>query len=414
MGLLQKLRTKAVTVIRRALSLVDPTTWPDGGQSESGENVSPERLLGLSTAWACVNLQAGTIGSLPAIVYQRQSDGSRRRAPDHWLYRLIHDSPNADQTALDFWEFMQACLELRGNAYAYAPRARDGRVIAMEPVPADFVEVRREEDGSLSYSYPGPKGSTVKRKQSEMLHIRGFGGGPLGGLSTIAFGRHSFGLSIAIDRSASAFFKKGLRSWGALKFDEWLKPNQRAEVREVLEREHMGASNSGKPLILEGGVEWQQMGFSPEDSQMLQSRAFSVEEVCRWFGTPPVLIGHTEKVSAWGSGIVEIILGFVKFGLSRRVKRIEQALAKQLLTPEDRAAGYYVEFALEGLLRGAPKERSEFYRTMTQAGIMSINECRALENLEGVPGGEAPRLQMQNVPLAAAIGSTPLLTQPSE
>lgn len=414
MSVWQKMKTKAVTVIRRALSLTDPAGWPGTENSESGESVSTERLLGLSTAWACVNLHAGTIGSLPFIVYQRLSDGSRRVASEHWLYRLVHDSPNADQTALDFWEFIQACLELRGNGYAYAPRAKDGRVISLEPIPADVVAVRRKDDGLLWYSYPNAKGETIERSQKEIFHIRGFGGGALGGLSTIAFGRHTFGLAIAIDRSASSTFRNGLRTWGALKFPDWLKENQRKETREYLEREHAGASKTGKPLILEGGVEWQEMAFSPEDSQMLQSRGFSVEEVCRFFGVPPVLIGHTEKVSAWGSGIVEITLGFVKFGLRRRAKRIEQAVGKQLLTPEDRAAGYFAEFSLEGLLRGAPKERSDFYRTMTQSGIMSINECRALENLSAVAGGEAPRLQMQNVPLAASIGTQGLVSLPEE
>lgn len=412
MSIWSSFKTKAVSIIRRALSLTDPATWPDDGQSDSGENVTAERLLGLSTAWACVNLHAGTIGSLPFLVYQKQADGSSIVRSDHWLYRLLHDSPNSDQTALDFWEFMQAVLEIRGNAYAYAPKAAGGRTISLQPIPADFVQVRRLDNGDLEYTYPDAKGVPQKRKQSDMFHIRGFGGGPLGGLSTLAFGRHVFGVAIALDKSAGRTFKNGLRSPGILKFKDWLKAEQRKETREILEREHLGAGNSGKPLILEGGVEWQTMSLSPEDAQMLQSRGFSVEEICRFFQAPPVLVGHTEKVSAWGTGIEQIIQGYIKFGLRRRCKRIEQAVHKQLLTPADRAAGIYVEFALEGLLRGDPKARAEFYRVMTASGIMSINECRRLENLPPVPGGDVPRLQQQNVPLGMSISNGALVTMP--
>lgn len=411
MSVWSKIVTKAVAVIRRSLSIRDPDGWASEN-SDSGESVTAERLLGLSTAWACVNLHAGTIGSLPFLVYRKRADGSAEVARDHWLFRLIHDSPNADQTALDFWEFMQAVLELRGNALAYAPKAAGGRTIALQPIPWDYVSVKRLDNGDLQYTYPNDKGEPQVRRQNEVFHIRGFGGGPLGGLSTLAFGRHVFGLAIALDKAAGATFKNGLRSPGILKFKDWLKGEQRKETREYLEREHLGAGKSGKPLILEGGVEWQTMSLSPEDAQMLQSRTFSVEEMCRFFQAPPVLVGHTEKVSAWGSGIEQIIQGYIKFGLRRRCKRIEQAVHKQLLTAKDRADGIFVEFAIEGLLRGDPKARAEFYRVMTASGIMSINECRRLENLPPVPGGDVPRLQQQNVPLGMQVANGQLVALP--
>jgi hypothetical protein len=88
---------------------------------------------------------------------------------------------------------------------------------------------------------------------------------------------------------------------------------------------------------------------------MLESRAFSVEEICRFFGVPPFMIGHTEKSTSWGTGLEQQTLGFQKFTLRRRLKRIEQALEKQLLTPKDRAQGVTIEFNLEGLLRGDSK-----------------------------------------------------------
>lgn len=407
MNWFKNIRAKAISVIRRTLSITDPQSWPGSSVSDAGEDVTARKVLGLSTGWACVNLHAGVLGSLPVMVYKRLDNGSAVPATDHWLYRLVHDSPNIDQTAVDFWEFMAACLELRGNGLAYAPSNTAGtRRLSLEPIAPDNCHIfRSNEDGRIKYRYTSMEGELVTRDQREMLHIRGFGGEPLGGLSTISYGRNAFGIALAAERAAGASFKNGLRPSGVLKFADWLENDQRELAREALEQDHRGATNSGKPLILEGGVDWMAMGFSMRDAQMLESRAFSVEDICRWFQTPPVLIGHTEKVSAWGSGIQEITHGFVRFSVRRRVKRCEAALNKQMLTPQDRANGIFVEFSLEGFLRGLPKERSEFYERMVRSGIMTVNECRRLENLPPVPGGDTPRVQMQNVPLLEADGN---------
>src|SRR3546814_10042682 len=97
-------------------------------------------------------------------------------------------------------------------------------------------------------------------------------------------------------------------------------------------------------------------------SDLLESRAFSVEEICRFFGVPPFMVGHTEKSTSWGTGLEQQTLGFQKFTLRRRLKRIEQALEKQILTPRDRADGITIEFNLEGLLRADSSARADFYR----------------------------------------------------
>jgi HK97 family phage portal protein len=135
---------------------------------------------------------------------------------------------------------------------------------------------------------------------------------------------------------------------------------------------------------------------------MLESRAFSVEEICRFFGVPPHMVGHTEKTTSWGTGLEQQTLGFQKFTLRRRLKRIEMALEKQLLTARDRVEGVTIEFNLEGLLRADSKSRSEFYASGLQNGWFTINEVRALENMPPVEGGDTPRMQMQNVPITEA------------
>jgi HK97 family phage portal protein len=389
---------KMANAVVRSLSLTKPQDWrPDGERGDAGELVNGENVLGLSAVWACVNLIAGTIASLPLMVYRTNADGSREVAKDHPLYRTLHDSPNYDQTAVDFWEFISASLELWGNAYARIERTA-GKVVGLYPIAPNLMTVRRLPNGSIEYRWT-QDGKSYTETDQKVLHIRGFGGNPLGGLSTMHFGRNTFSLARAVDRSAASMFKNGLRPSGVLTFEKWLTAEQRQIAEDKLTEKYYGAMNSGRPLILEGGTKWEQLTISPEDAQMLESRGFSVEEICRFFGTPPFMIGHTEKTSSWGTGLEQQTLGFQKFTLRRRLKRIEQACEKQLLTPSDIANGVSIEFNLEGLLRADTAGRARFYQQMTGIGAMTINEVRALENLPPVEGGNVPRMQMQNVPI---------------
>jgi HK97 family phage portal protein len=359
-------------------------------------------VLGLAAAWACVNLLAGTIASLPLMVYRTGRNGERTVANDHSLYRVLHDSPNADQTALDFWEFICACLEMHGNAYCEIARGLDGRVIALSPpLLPELVSVRRLNNGDLQYEWSENHRRRVET-QATILHIRGFGGSPLGGLSTLTFGRQAFGMARAINSAARATFSNGIRTSGIMSSDKAFTVEQRKTAEELLAEKYAGAMNAGRPMLLDNGLKWQSISIKPEDAQMLESRAFSVEEICRFFGVPPHMVGHTEKVTSWGTGLEQQTLGFQKFTLRRRLKRIEQALEKQLLTPKDRSDGITIEFNVEGLLRADSGARASFYQAALgdtqKPGWMVRNEIRRLENLPPIDGWDEPIELFQQSP----------------
>ncbi|RVN89770.1 phage portal protein [Sinorhizobium meliloti] len=409
MSLLRKMAT-----FFRRLSLRSPDGWyPDGQRSDAGEPITDQNILAISAVWACVNLLAGTIASLPLMVYRINSRGERTLARDHPLFRILHDSPNYDQTATDFWEYSSASIELWGNSYAAIERNGGGRVAALTPLRPDSVSVRRLENGNLEYRWT-MDGENHVGSDRAILHIRGFGGDPLGGMSTLHFGRHAFGLARAIDRAAAGTFSNGMIAQTALTFERWLTDEQRNLAETKLSEKYIGAKNSGRPIILEGGTKIDVLSIKPEDAQMLESRGFSVEEVCRFFGVPPFMVGHTQKVTSFGSGLEQQVLGFQKFTLRRRLKRIEQALEKQLLTPAERAAGLTIEFNLEGLLRGDSTARAAFYQSALANGWMTINEVREKENLPRVEGGDVPRMQMQNVPITEAGKQQEALPAPAE
>lgn len=395
-----KLKERIKAYLRQALSITDPADWPSTG-SDAGESVTESTALALSAVWACVRLISGTTGSLPLEVRVRQAEGHFIPDTKHPLHRILHDSPNADQTALDFWEFIAASIELQGDGITR--KIKEGkRLVALDsPVRADLVERRRLKDGRIRYRWT-QDGKQVELMEEDVLHIRGFGGSPLGGLSTLRFARNSFGLARAIDRSAGSVFKNGMQPGGALTFEKFLTAEQRDTAESKLATQFIGVENRGKPIILEGGTTWTPLAINPDDAQMLEARRFSVEEICRFFGVPPHMVGHTEKSSSWGKGLEQQTLGFVMYTLRSRLKRIEMALEQQLLTPADRARGVSIKFNLEGLLRGDSAGRASFYREMTQIGAMTINDVRRREGLPPVTGGEVPRMQMQNVPITEA------------
>ncbi|MBX9926604.1 MAG: phage portal protein [Hyphomicrobiaceae bacterium] len=399
---------KALGYVVTRLSLVNRAGWTTDDNA-AGESVNPSSVLGLSTAWACVNLIAGVHGTLPFEVWRiNPRTGFPERAEGHWLNALLA-APNLEQTRIDLLEFVSTSIELRGSGFVRKGRVVEGgSLVSLTPLDPDLVYVSRRRDNSaLEYRCLNWRGEVEVLGPADVWHIRGFGGNPLGGMSTLSYGCQAFGHSIALQKAASAVFKNGLQPSGVISYSDWLTEPRRQQAHAQIDTLR-GSRNAGKPLVLEGGMQWTSLSFKPEEAQMLQAQSFSVEDICRWFGTPPVLVGHTEKVSSWGTGIGEITLGWLKFGLRRRFKRMEASADQQLLTAADRAAGYYLRYNIDALLRADSKGRAAFYEVMTRAGIMTINECRKLEGLPPVPGGDVPRMQSQNVPIGAAIGMVAL------
>ncbi|NBJ13327.1 phage portal protein [Microvirga sp. SYSU G3D207] len=414
--------------LKRALRMTgkkDIEPWRSGlASTENGNNfvtnqvtladyrdlrlASGSAAIGLSATWACVQLIAGTIASLPLMVYRTDANGIRRVARDHPLYFVLHDSPNYDQTAVDFWEFMAAAIELQGNAYALIERRSDGALNALHPIRPDLVRVRRLDNGGLEYEWT-EDGRRVVKSGEQVLHIRGAMGDALSGVSTLSACRSVFEDAIAAETAAGAMFQNGVNPSGILSTSDTvaLTKEQREQLEKLLQEKYVGALRNGRPMLLDNGMKWTQLSINPQDAQMLESRKFSGEQICRLFGVPPAMVGFGDKSSNWGTGKEVDVLGFQKFTLRKRLKRIEQALLKQLVPlAERRIQGITIEFNFEGLLRGDTESRYNAYERAIRMGIATRNECRALENLPPIEGGDVVTVQMQDIPLKDAISDS--------
>lgn len=357
----------------------------------SGTEVSAQRALRLSAVWACVRLRAETVSTLP--LHLRTADGGT--ANGHDLYRLLHDAPNADMCAAEFWQAMTAALDLWGNAFARIHRNGAGAVVALEPVDAEAVEVRRLESGSLAYCYR-KNGRELWLSEADVLHFRGFSLDGLKGLSPIAYAAQTLGAQMEANDAASHEFKNKLKAGGFLKTGERvLQPQQRERLREAL-TEFARPDSSGRYMVLEAGMDVVGSGalkLNPADAQLLESRYFGIEEICRAFGVPPQLIGHTDKASSWASSLDGVNMGFLTYSIRPTLVRFEQTLARKLLKPAERGA-LVPRFSVEGLLRTDSGARAAFYSQMLQNGVFSRNYVRQLENLPPVEGGDVLTVQV--------------------
>ena len=191
-------------------------------------------------------------------------------------------------------------------------------------------------------------------------------------------------------------------------------PEQRAQAKAALIEPFTGSENAGKTLLLEGaaGFKWQDAQMPAKDAEMLATRAFHVEEITRWFGVPPVLIGHSANgVTAWGSGIETLMLGWLTLGLRPYLTRIEQSVKRALIAPGERGT-VYAEFNVDGLLRADSAGRADMYSKLLQTGAITPNEIRDRENFPRFDGGDVHLVNSTLVPLDQA-GRKPARVQPA-
>lgn len=397
------------------------TFWPIGGNgtrsappvnmvgSRSRINIDQAVVLSLSTAWACTWRYANTIGTLPLMLMRTGPQNTATVARDLLLYTILHDRPNEQMSASAFWQSIVASMFLWGNAYALK-QVSGGALVGLKLLRPEYVTPYLNASNQLRFDYaPG-----IEREgdygADEIFHLfhRSLDG--LVGASQIQFGADALGHALSAERASSMYWKNGIRASGFIKTNTWLTPKQRAEYRAsvnlfVGQGAGVDSDRQGGVMIIENAADFQPITMKPIDVELLASRRFSVEDVCRFFDCPPVLVGHAaEGQTMWGTGISEIILGWFKLGLAPILRRIEQEIWRQLLTPVERQT-LFAEFNLEALLRGDPAARSAFYSTMSQNGIYTRNEIRAKENLPPDPAGDALTVQSNLVPLGK-LGET--------
>lgn len=376
------------------ISLTTGTFWQEWfGTSSSGKVVTADKAIQLSAVWACIRLLSESISTLPLKVYSREADGSRKLAQAHPAYQVLCRRPNMEMTPSRFMLLVVASICLRGNAFV-EKKMIGRKLVALDPLLPQNMVVKRLPTGRLEYTYT-ENGAKRVIPVDRMMHIRGFGLDGVCGMMPLSSGRDVIGAAMAVDEAAAKIFENGLQSTGFLSSKTALNKEQRDRLRKSLQS-FIGSKNAGKLMVLENELTYQNVTMNPEAAQLLESRAFSIEEVCRWFRVPPFMVGHVTKQSSWASSVEGMNLIFLTNTLRPLLVNIEQEIARCLLDGDE---DYFAEFSVEGLLRADSVGRSAYYTTALQNGWMSRNDVRKLENMPPIPGGEIYTVQLNLTPL---------------
>lgn len=386
--------------ISSALSVGGLPTW-------SGERISPHTAMNHSVVWACRKIISETVGFLPLVMLQQKTTdptSAKELALDHPMYRGMKLMPNPEMSAMSFREVLTGHTLLQGNGFGKIMR-RSGTGVANEIYPLMPGQVRVDRDKQQRLCYVVKEGNAAEKtytvvsdKPQDILHLRGLGDNGVVGFSVIQVGSNSIGTAISAEKNVGSFYRMGGRVPYILEAPN--KFGKREEFEQFRSDWEAIYNTPHRAPILEHGLSYKQIGLNAKDAQLLETRLFSIHEICRWFGVQPHLVGDLSRATF--NNIEELALEFAKLTLNVWLTRWEQELWRCVLTPEEKNQNYSWKHNLNSLLRGDFQSRMSGYATMLQNGIASQDEVRALEDWNSIPDGRGTgyhvQLNMQTLP----------------
>ena len=377
-------------------------TAAGGTQTAAGVQVSTDKAMRCATVFACVRILSESIGSVPCKLYRRLDNGGKELAIDHPLYSLVHDAPNADMSAMTFFETAMAHLTTQGNAYCPKTVNRKGAVVGLDLLSPMRVEIDRAKNGRPIYKVRNDDGQPAVFTDEEMVHIPGLAWDGLRGLSPIEYMRESIGLALATEEFGARYFSNGTNAGAILTLPDGMRQDneQTKKFIEDFKRSYAGLGKSHNFLAVPAGMTYSNIGVPPDQAQFLETRRYQKADIASIFRVPLHLIQEHEKSTSWGTGIYQMTLGFVQYTLRPWAVRIEQALNRQLLGDSERGR-YFFEFNLDALLRGDLDKQGAYFMTAIQNGWLSRNEVREIINKNPVDGGDEYLVPM-NMTIAGA------------
>ena len=334
--------------------------------------------LALSAVYRCVEVITNGVASLPVKLYRVDSDGYKHEVNDKLSY-ILSKQPSRKMNAYTFYKLLVKDILMSGNAYALI--MREGKeVVGLQYVPAGLVSPVDKID-HIEYVVAGIKGTV---RQEDIIHLMNYSENGVYGVSVLTYARRVLGIADAGDKSAENFYKSGGCTSGFLKFDGPSSGRQREEILSAWNQATGGPNNGPNGIaVLPCNVNYQQLSVDPSDAQLLESREFSVVEICRFFGLSPWKCFDLTHASYNNAEMAE--LAFLNDTLRPILTKIEMELEIKLFKQEDRMD---IKFDVNELLRTDKKSQAEYFTKLFNLGSMSPNEIRKELDMGPVEGGD--------------------------
>lgn len=347
-----------------------------GGMGFWGKSITTETAMGIPTVYACVGIRAQSVAAIPLKLYKRTANG-KKQAVEHPAYKMTSLMANPYMTSFMAQEYMQTCLDLKGNAYARVVW-EGGYPVALYPI--DPIRVRiKIQNGIKTFHIAMADGSEKEFQKEEILHISNVSLDGVYGASVLALHRETLAKAKAQAEYAVNFFDNAARPSGAFSAPGELSQQAFDRLKAQLKEEWAGSQNAGKPLLLENDLKFQPISMNAEDMAYIEQMKFSQLDICQIFAVPPHMVGILDRATF--SNIEEQNTDFYRRTLMALYVRWEMELNTTLLLPKEWAKWFF-KFDARAFLRGNTLMRYQVYAIARNWGIMSLNEIRELEDMD--------------------------------
>ena len=365
----------------------------------TGKSIDPEAALTVSVVLAVFRILSEDTARMPLILYKRLKPRGKEKATSHYLYYLLHNEPNPEQTSMQFRELIVSHIIGWGNFYAQKIVNNAGQVVQLWPMnPARMRVDRDPTTNRRRYTYRTTSGKQEVYDEEEIWHIPGFGFDGLTGLSFIALLRNGIAISMSAEEYRGKFFANDATPGLVLKHPKTLKQEAYDRLQKSTDERHAGSENAHKTMILEDGLDLVQLGIPGEDAEFLSTANYQVRDFARALRVPGFMVGDMEKSTSWGTGLEQQTQGYINFTLGPWATRIEQSISQNLLLQSEKLE-YYAEHLFDVLLRGDLQARYTAYNTGISIGMINPNEAREKENMNPYEGGDTYRAQVNTAPV---------------
>lgn len=371
------------------------------GQASSGAHVNIETALKVPAVSAAVNFLAGTMAGLPLHIYKRGNEGRTRVTGP--LAVMLHDAPNDFISSFEWRKQLFADKLTHGRGLAYIEKNGAGTPVNIWPLDPGKVTVKR--DGFVNVYEYVQDGRTIRYRADEiidlpfMLKSDGFSHrGP------VAMGKDAIGLAIAVNQYGSKFLANGGVPPFAISGNFQSPASMQRASDDLAKAVEKAAKENRQAVTLPTGLEIKPIGANPEQSQMIDTQRFCIEQIARLYSIPPTFL--QDLTHGTYSNTEQQDLHFVKHTLKQHVEQFEQELNLKLFGRSSRVR--YVEMNMDGLLRGDFKTRMDGWAQAVQSGVVTPNEAREAENRPAKDGGDNLMIQGATVPIQDAGTPAPV------
>jgi HK97 family phage portal protein len=367
-----------------------------GIRSHSGQYVTPQTALRASAVLACIRILTEDLAALPLNLYRRTPQGAVL-ATDDPRFRLLHDAFNPWQTSMEARESLILDVLCFGQSFVEKELGPDG-INALYPLSAGRMVYMNPLDMfipppvPLFFRYADPRAGQRVLISDDLWITRMLApGGTIEGQSVILLAREAIGLALAAEEQGARLFSHGVQSDLVLEAgpDAELDEPAKEQLRRAFMQRHSGSGNAFMPLLLEGGLTARRIGLTAQESQYIEARGFQLQDIARIFRIPEVLLGISQGKSATYASAEQFFLAYVKHTLQPWCQRIEQSIHRDLLAPSE-AGELFVKHDLDSLTRADLQTRYAAHAAGIQAGFLTRNEARVMENLPTLPGLDEP------------------------